>query len=90
MTLPESVKGRISHSLTATCLGPGLTEVLLFGGWLTLEDHTAIAETTILRFGEQGFNVLLVQVYVYHWFIVLILLYRMPTWCQTVDSSGCG
>ncbi len=34
------------HSITATSLGPGLTEVLVFGGrW---ENHS-----TILRFGEQ-------------------------------------
>ncbi len=43
---------RYYHSITATSLGPGLTEVLVFGGrreWL----GDAIAETTILRFGEQ-------------------------------------
>ncbi len=42
---------RYYHSITATSLGPGLTEVLVFGGrWKWLGD--AIAETTILRFGK--------------------------------------
>ncbi len=52
MTPPESVTPRWGHSITATSLGPGLTEVLVFGGrrekW-----GVEIAETTILRFGEQ-------------------------------------
>ncbi len=52
MTPPESVTPRCVHSITATSLGPGLTEVLVFGGRLErLGDK--IAETTILRFGEQ-------------------------------------
>ncbi len=51
ITLPESMKPRRNHSLTATSLGPGLTEVLLIGGkqtWL----KSSIAKTTIFRFGE--------------------------------------
>ena len=48
VTLPESVREHHYHSTTATSLGPGLTEVLIFGGWL----GDFIAETTILRFGE--------------------------------------
>ena len=48
VTPPESVRGRLSHSITATSLGPGLTEVLMFGGVL----GGPFAETTILRFGE--------------------------------------
>ena len=51
VTPPESVRGRYHHSLTATSLGPGLTEVLMFGGCLKW-DGDPIAETTILRFGE--------------------------------------
>ncbi len=51
MTPPESVTPRRLHSITATSLGPGLTEVLVFGGWL--ENDSVVAETTILRFGEQ-------------------------------------
>ncbi len=43
---------RYYHSITATSLGPGLTEVLVFGG-LQKVGVDVIAETTILRFGEQ-------------------------------------
>ncbi len=43
---------RLLHSITATSLGPGLTEVLVFGGSRELLGDP-IAETTILRFGEQ-------------------------------------
>ncbi len=45
--------------MTATSLGPGLTEVLVFGGsvkWPLLKGNT-IAETTILKFGEQLLHV---------------------------------
>ena len=52
VTPPESMKPRHFHSITATSLGPGLTEVLVFGG-LRKVGGDAIAETTILRFGEQ-------------------------------------
>ncbi len=51
VTPPESVTPRWAHSITATSLGPGLTEVLVFGGML--ENRRTVAETTILRFGEQ-------------------------------------
>ena len=51
VTPPESVRGRSGHSITATSLGPGLTEVLMFGGRLEWSGDT-IAETTILTFGE--------------------------------------
>ena len=51
VTPPESVTPRYWHSITATSLGPGLTEVLVFGG--KLENYTTVAETTILRFGEE-------------------------------------
>ncbi len=52
VTPPESVTPRWVHSITATSLGPGLTEVLVFGGILK-NGSTVVAETTILRFGEQ-------------------------------------
>ena len=52
VTPPESVRGRYCHSITATSLGPGLTEVLVFGGSLEWPGGDSIAETTILRFGE--------------------------------------
>ena len=51
--VPESVKPRRDHSLTATSLGPGLTEVLLFGGEKLGGDR--VAETIILRFGKGGY-----------------------------------
>ncbi|XP_064393462.1 uncharacterized protein LOC135340956 [Halichondria panicea] len=53
MTPPRSMTPRYYHSITATSLGPGLTEVLVFGGrWKWLGDATA--ETTILRFELTG------------------------------------
>ena len=52
VTPPESMTPRHFHSITATSLGPGLTEVLVFGGQRELGE-VPIAETTILRFGEQ-------------------------------------
>ena len=51
-TPSESVQPRYNHSTTAISLGPALIEVLVFGGrreWLGV----SIAETTILRFGEE-------------------------------------
>ncbi len=51
VTPPESMKPRWGHTLTAISLGPGLTEVLLFGGCLK-SFGDLIAETTLLRFGE--------------------------------------
>ncbi len=56
VTPPESMTPRHCHSITATSLGPGLTEVLVFGGWGKMQEDNIsniIAETTILRFGEQ-------------------------------------
>ncbi len=50
---PELLTQRYGHSTTATSLGPGLTEVLVFGGrsaWKMFEPH--MSETTLLRFGE--------------------------------------
>ena len=52
VTPPESMTPRYLHSITATSLGPGLTEVLVFGGRREWSGDN-IAETTILRFGEQ-------------------------------------
>ncbi len=52
VTPPESMTPRLYHSITATSLGPGLTEVLVVGGRREMFAD-AIAETTILRFGEQ-------------------------------------
>ena len=52
MTTLGSVKKCLLHSITATVLGPGLTEVLVFGGKLKWSGDP-IAETTIMRFGER-------------------------------------
>ena len=43
-----TLKSRSGHSATAFSLSPGLTEVILFGGW---NGQSYIAETTVLRFG---------------------------------------
>ena len=48
VTPPESVKQRDGHSITASRLGPGLTNVLVFGGQ---RGGDAIAETATLEFG---------------------------------------
>ena len=55
VTPPESMTPRYRHSITATSLGPGLTEVLAFGGSQEVLGDT-IAETIILRFGEQIYS----------------------------------
>ena len=52
-----SQKSRWRHSLTATSLGPGLTEVIEFGGtsypWTGSDDtQPKIADTTLLQFSE--------------------------------------
>ena len=51
---PPGDTSQISYyqSITATSLGPGLTEVLLFGGRLEYWGDL-VAETTILIFGER-------------------------------------
>ncbi len=53
VTPPKSVKPRYWHSITATSLGQGLIEVLVFGGSRGWPYVKPVAETTILRFGEQ-------------------------------------
>ena len=60
MTPPESMTTRHYHSITATSLGPGLTEVLVFGGEQTL-GGSPIIETTLLRFGNEFVFVLFLQ-----------------------------
>ena len=50
-------KARWGHSLTAVSLGPGLTEVVEFGGspdpWTgSLERQPKMADTTLLQFSE--------------------------------------
>ena len=50
VALPESVKQRYGHFITASRLGPGLTKVLVFGGQHEYLGD-AIAETATLEFG---------------------------------------
>ncbi|XP_064393177.1 uncharacterized protein LOC135340747 isoform X2 [Halichondria panicea] len=52
VTLSESMTPRYFHSITATSLGPGLTEVLVFGS--ISKYYKNVAETTILRFELTG------------------------------------
>ena len=61
MQVSVTLKARYGHSLTAFSLGPGLTEVVEFGGSpepLTGSDETQtkIADTTLLQFGECAHN----------------------------------
>lgn len=54
-----TVKARAGHSLTALSVGPGLTEVLQFGGspkgsMGSYETQPKMAETTILHFSKDG------------------------------------
>ena len=58
VTVP-SLQSRSDHSATAFSLGPGQTEITLFGGYSewpsnlkSFDDFTLIANTTVLRFGE--------------------------------------
>ena len=55
--MSATLKPRYSHSLTAFSLGPGLTEVTVFGG--TAEPYSGsdetqpkLADTTLLQFSE--------------------------------------
>ena len=54
-----TVKVRAGHSLTALSVGPGLTEVVQFGGspigWMgSYETQPKMAETAILHFSKDG------------------------------------
>ena len=55
--MSATLKPRMGHSLTAFSLGPGLTEVIVFGGSaepFTGSDETQsrLADTTLLEFSE--------------------------------------
>ena len=56
--LPEGIPSRWGHSLTATSLAPGLTEVTMFGGCtkydlqLAFDKQPRIADTAVLTLGE--------------------------------------
>ena len=49
VTVP-TLKSRSDHSATSFSLCPGLTEVIVFGGFD--DDDEYLANTTVLRFGE--------------------------------------
>ena len=54
--LPTPIKNRFWHTITATDLGPGLSEVLVFGGCMEWPEKNLslmpISETELLNFGE--------------------------------------
>ena len=59
--MSATLKPRMSHSLTAFSLGPGLTEVTMFGGtaepWAgSYETQPKLADTTLLQFSECIFS----------------------------------
>ena len=58
LTLPEGAQPREFHTATAFSLGPGRTQVTMFGGCPKWERGKSddvqpkLAETTVLEFGE--------------------------------------
>ena len=60
LTLPERAQPRMYHTATALSLGPGQTQVTMFGGcpkWESGQSHSTLqkqAKTTVLDFGEQN------------------------------------
>ena len=60
LTLPEGAQPRMYHTATALSLGPGWTQVTMFGGcpkWELGKPSDALqklANTTVLDFGEQN------------------------------------
>ena len=60
LTLPEGAQPRMYHTATALSLGPGWTQVTMFGGcpkWERGKSHNTLqklAQTTMLDFGEQN------------------------------------
>ena len=61
MQVSVTLKARLGHSLTAFSLGPGLTEVVEFGGSPepptgSDEAQPKMADTTLLQFSECAHN----------------------------------
>ena len=60
LTFPKGAQPRIWHTVTALSLGPGRTQVIMFGGcpkweWGKTDNvQQKLAETTVLEFGEQN------------------------------------
>ena len=77
-----ALKPRWTHSLTAFSLGPGLTEVTVFGGTAepltgSVETQPKLANTTLLQFSEL-LNVHVHTVYtMYHYMYMYIHMYNV-------------
>ena len=60
LILPEGGQSRVGHTATALNLGPGRTQVTMFGGcpkWESGKSRDALpklAKTTVLDFGEKN------------------------------------
>ena len=60
LTLPKGVQPRMWHTVTALSLGPGRTQVTMFGGCQKWEKGKSddlqqkLAKTTVLEFGKQN------------------------------------
>ena len=65
LTLPEGAQSRMCHTATALSLGPGWTQVTMFGGcpkweWgKSLDAQQKLAKTTVLEFGEQNTHIII-------------------------------
>ena len=64
LTLPEGTQPRSGHTATAFNLSPGVVEVTMFGGSPkyapgNYQQQSKIAETTVVRLGEQITYILL-------------------------------
>ena len=64
----SSLQSRFWHCAAASTISPGMTEVVMFGGCLewpknpkTDDDFKKLSMTTVLRFGEAPFIILLGQ-----------------------------
>ena len=63
-----SLQSRFMHCAAASTISPGVTEVVMFGGcpewsknYKTDDDYKKLSMTTVLRFGEAPFIILLGQ-----------------------------
>ena len=62
LALPEGTQPRWGHTATAFNLSPGVVEVTMFGGSPKFvpgggdQQQSKIAETTVVRLGEQKIN----------------------------------
>ena len=69
VTLPEGAQPRLWHTVTALSLGPGQTQVTMFGGcpkWERQKTDDAQAKTTVLVFGEQNTYAVLTSCSILH------------------------